>query len=85
MPPRTSACRRGSKLGHRRRAHARGMQCCSAKGVVCTAVIRLLALILRAAEEGSASQDLKDFGGVLRMPVTTPAEISARRQRGLQL
>ena len=52
---------------------------------MCTAVIRLIELIVRAAEEDSASQDLKDFGGILRMPVTTPAEISARRQRGLQL
>ena len=85
MPPRTSACRRGSKLGHRRRARARGMQCCSRKSVVCTAVIKLLELIRRAAEEETASQELKDFSEILEMPATTPAEISARRLRGLQL
>ena len=52
---------------------------------MCTAVIKLLELIRRAAEEDSASQELKDFNEILQMPATTPAEILARRQRGLQL
>jgi hypothetical protein len=58
---------------------------CSAKGAVCTAVIRLLELILRAADEGSAAPELKAFSDILRMPATTPVEIKARRQKGLQL
>jgi hypothetical protein len=61
------------------------MQCCSRKSVVCTAVIKLLELIRRAAEEETASQELKDFSEILEMPATTPSEILARRQRGLQL